>query len=143
MKLHIITVGEPKMEYAREGWALYTKRLQRFHSLELTYIPDKRANDGAYLLLKASDAYLAALAVQGSQMDSPGLAAFLETRAASGKVLCCMIGGPEGLPDAVTQKADMLWSLSPLTFPHDLAMVMTVEALYRASTIAAGHPYHK
>jgi 23S rRNA (pseudouridine1915-N3)-methyltransferase len=54
-----------------------------------------------------------------------------------------MIGGPEGLPAVVIEQLDYQWSLSKLTFPHDLAMVVTLEALYRASTIAAGSPYHK
>jgi 23S rRNA (pseudouridine1915-N3)-methyltransferase len=53
------------------------------------------------------------------------------------------VGGPEGLPQAVIDQADLAWSLSKLTLPHDLAMVVLLEALYRASTISAGQPYHK
>ena len=57
--------------------------------------------------------------------------------------LAFVIGGDEGLSDAVRSRANLLWSLSALTFPHDLAQLVTLEALYRASTVAAGVPYHK
>jgi 23S rRNA (pseudouridine1915-N3)-methyltransferase len=145
MKLHIVTVGEPKLDYAKTGWELYTKRLGRYHALRTTHVADKHANSAAQLLDRAGDAYIVALVVGGEQWNSPGLAAFLGERAmqGQGQELCFMIGGPEGLPQAVIDRADKQWGLSELTLPHDLAMVVTAEALYRASTIAAGHPYHK
>lgn len=143
MKIHIITVGEPKLEYAKSGWELYTKRLSHYHTLRITHIPDKYAYDAAYLLEKAGKGYIVALVIAGPEFSSPDLAHFLEDRALSGQEVCFMIGGPEGLPAEVIATANKQWGLSKLTFPHDLAMVMTAEALYRASTIAAGHPYHK
>jgi 23S rRNA (pseudouridine1915-N3)-methyltransferase len=54
-----------------------------------------------------------------------------------------VIGGPEGLTDEVRQRANQVWSLSALTFPHGLVRVIVVEQLYRAWTILQGHPYHK
>lgn len=143
MKLHIITIGEPKLPYAREGWREYTTRLKRYHSLQLTHIADKHAYDSQYLLGKAGNAYLVAMAIPGKQLDSPSLSRFLDERALAGQELCLIIGGPEGLPQGVLDAARLQWSLSPLTFPHDLAMVITAEALYRASTISQGLPYHK
>ncbi|HKR82077.1 MAG TPA: 23S rRNA (pseudouridine(1915)-N(3))-methyltransferase RlmH [Candidatus Saccharimonadales bacterium] len=142
MKLHLITIGEPKLAYARAGWEEYCKRLGRFQSVRITHIADKQ-NDADHILQAAGTAYKVALVIDGTQLSSPGLARFLEKRAQDGRELCFMVGGPEGLPQAVIDKADYAWSLSQLTFPHDLAMVVLAEALYRASTIAAGHPYHK
>jgi 23S rRNA (pseudouridine1915-N3)-methyltransferase len=81
--------------------------------------------------------------IEGEQLSSRQLAAFLQKRAIDGRELCLVIGGPEGLPEAVIAAADYQWSFSKLTFPHDLAMVILLEALYRASTINAGTPYHK
>jgi 23S rRNA (pseudouridine1915-N3)-methyltransferase len=143
MKLHIVTIGEPKLVYARTGWDEYLARLKRFHAVQVTHVADKRARDAAFLLQTAGSAYKIALAVEGKQLSSPQLAEFLERRAQEGRELCFIIGGPEGLPQAVVDAADMQWSLSKLTFPHDLAMVVLLETLYRASTIAAGQPYHK
>ena len=143
MKIHIITVGEPKLRYAQEGWAEYVKRLQRFHTLRVTHLADKWAYNAAHILQAAGNAYKVGLIIDGKQLDSPALATFLEQRAMDGRELCFIIGGPEGLPAEVQEAVDYAWSFSKLTFPHDLAMVVLAEALYRASTISAGHPYHK
>jgi 23S rRNA (pseudouridine1915-N3)-methyltransferase len=134
MKLHIITIGEPKLAYAKAGWAEYIGRLQHYHAVRVTHIPDKWAYDGAYVRQTAGNAYKVALVLGGKQYTSPELAAFLEKRA---------LDAPEGLPKEIITGADFTWGLSPLTFPHDLAMVVLAEALYRASTISAGQPYHK
>lgn len=143
MKIHIVTVGQPKLAYAQTGWQEYIKRLQRFHQIRVTHVTDKKAYDASHLIQVTGNAYLVALVIEGQQFSSPSLAAFLDKRALEGREVCFMIGGPEGLPQAVQQHADYRWSFSELTFPHDLAMVVLVEALYRASTISAGHPYHK
>jgi 23S rRNA (pseudouridine1915-N3)-methyltransferase len=76
-------------------------------------------------------------------MNSENLAEFLVKRALDAREVSFIIGGPEGLPETVRAQADYQWSLGPLTLPHDLAMVVTLEALYRSSTITAGLPYHK
>lgn len=144
MKLHIITVGQPKLRYAQEGWAEYITRLKRLHQVRVTHLADKFAYDSQHILLAAGSSYTIALVVDGGkQFSSPGLAAFLEKRAVEGREVCFIIGGPEGLPETVQQHVNYQWSFSDLTFPHDLAMVVLAEALYRASTISAGHPYHK
>ncbi len=143
MKLHIITVGEPKLRYAREGWAEYIKRLQRYHQVRITHLADKWAYDSSHILQAAGGAYKVGLIIEGKSFSSPALAAFLDKRALEGREVCFIIGGPEGLPTEVQQAMDTAWSFSDLTFPHDLAMVVLAETLYRASTISAGHPYHK
>ena len=142
MKIHIVTVGEPKLSYAKLGWQEYLKRLQRMLNVRVTHIADKQ-NDSQHLLQATGSAHLVALVIDGPQLTSPELATFLEKRAQEGRELCFMIGGPEGLPDDIIKQAHTTLSFSKLTFPHDLAMVILLEALYRASTISAGHPYHK
>jgi 23S rRNA (pseudouridine1915-N3)-methyltransferase len=143
MKLHLITVGEPKLAYAKEGWAEYLKRLQHYHQIRITHLNDKKAYDAEQLLQAAGNAYKIALVIEGAQFSSPELAHFLEKRALEGRETCFLVGGPEGLPDGVINTADFAWSFSKLTLPHDLAMVVLLESLYRASTISAGQPYHK
>ncbi len=142
MKIHLITIGQPKLAYAQHGWAEYTKRLGHFHQLRITHIPDKQ-NTAEQILATAGTAYKVAMVIDTKQISSPELARFLETQAGQGRELCFIIGGPDGLQPEVIKAADKQLSLSQLTFPHDLAMVVLAEALYRASTIAAGHPYHR
>src|SRR5262245_30680566 len=127
MKIHIVTVGEPKLAYARAGWEEYFGRLKHYHALRVTHISDKYAYDADYLLNVCGNGYKVALAIDGKQLSSPELAEFLEKRALDGRELCLLIGGPEGLPQSVIDKADFAWSLSKLTFPHDLAMVVLLE----------------
>ncbi|MDB5175226.1 MAG: rRNA methyltransferase [Candidatus Saccharibacteria bacterium] len=142
MKLHIITVGAPKLPYAKLGWEEYLARLKRSHTVRVTHIADKY-NTAEHLLAAAAGTSLVVLEIKGKQLSSQQLADLLTKKALEAKEVSLMIGGPEGLPQPVIDKADYLLSLSSLTFPHDLAMVVLLEALYRASSINAGLPYHK
>jgi 23S rRNA (pseudouridine1915-N3)-methyltransferase len=60
-----------------------------------------------------------------------------------GRDVALLIGGPDGIDPACMERADVTWSLSPLTFPHGLVRVMVAEQLYRAQSILKGHPYHR
>lgn len=143
MKLQLVTIGKPKLHYAHLGWNEYMWRLEHFHKVTVTHLADKYADDAQKILDTSKDTYRVALVIEGKELSSPALARFLEKRELAAKTVSFIIGGPEGLPQEVIDKADFKWSLSPLTFPHDLAMVNTLEALYRASTINAHVPYHK
>lgn len=142
MKIHIITIGEPKLAYAKAGWDEYIARLRHYHPVRVTHISDKH-NDSQHMLQAAGSAYIVGLVIDGRQLDSRELANWIETRNQSGIEVALLVGGPDGLHENVIAACDMQWSLSKLTFPHDLAMVILVETLYRASTIAAGQPYHR
>lgn len=142
MKIHIITVGRPKLEYATQGWEEYWQRLKHYHQLRVTHIADKN-NDMEHILEAAGSSYKVALLINAQQMTSPQLAKFLDKRALEGREISFIIGGPDGLPQEVINQSDYKWSFSPLTFPHDLAMLILLESLYRASTISAGQPYHR
>lgn len=142
MKIHIITIGEPKLAYARQGWSEYIGRLGHYHSVRTTHIADKH-NDAAHLLAAAGSSYKVALVIQGQQLSSPELAAKIDTWSQLGREVAFIIGGPDGLPPEVIAASDLQLSFSKLTFPHDLAMVVLAETLYRSSTIAAGQPYHR
>jgi 23S rRNA (pseudouridine1915-N3)-methyltransferase len=143
MKLHIITIGEPKLAYARTGWLEYTKRLSRYHQLRVSHLDNKYANDSAQIQQAAGNAYKIVLEIKANQYSSSQLASLLEKLAYEGREICFIVGGPDGLPQKVIDKADLRWSMSALTLPHDLAMVVLTETLYRASSINANHPYHR
>lgn len=142
MKIHIITIGQPKLDYAQKGWEEYWQRLKHYHSLRVTHVADKH-NDAGHILEAAGSSYKIVLEIEGTQFSSPELAQFLEKRALEGREVSFIIGGPDGLPSEVRSQADLQLSFGRLTLPHDLAMVTLLEALYRASTINAGHPYHR
>lgn len=143
MKIHIITIGKPKLTYAKQGWEEYFTRLQKYHDIRVSHLPDKFAYDAKKIQEAIGSSYVVALEITGKQLSSPELAAFLEKRALEAREVCFIIGGPEGLPKEVITSANMQLSFSKLTFPHDLAMVVLAEALYRATTINAQLPYHK
>lgn len=143
MKLQFVTIGKPKLHYANIGWNEYMLRLLKFHKVGVTHLADKYANDSAKILEASAGTYRVAMVIDSNLKTSRELALFLKRRELAAKPVSFIIGGPDGLPQEVIDKADYCWSLSPLTFPHDLAMVVTLEALYRASTLNAGIPYHR
>lgn len=89
------------------------------------------------------DDYLVALDERGKEMSSEELAEFIQARAnESAKAIVFLIGGAFGLDDAVLKKANHKWSLSKLTFPHQLARLILAEQVYRACTIIRNEKYH-
>lgn len=143
MKIHIVTVGKPKLAYAAAGWQEYLTRLEHLHTVRTTQLSDKYAYDAGKITETIGSAYAVILEITGKQLTSEELAEFLTKRELESKEVCFVIGGPEGLPTIVRSSANYQLSFSKLTFPHDLAMVVLVESLYRASTINARLPYHK
>jgi len=150
----IAAVGKLHGAYWRAAQQEYLARLRRYTDVTLIEVkdvvgrgtPDAVAmqREGEALLAAAKDARrLIALSATGRQMDSPGLADFLRKQIEVYGSLAFLIGGPVGLsPEVLAACADTL-SLSPLTFPHELARVVLLEQLYRAATIIGGEKYHK
>ena len=73
MKLHIITIGKPKLAYAVAGWNEYLGRLERLHSVRVTQLADKYANDTAKIREATSGSYLVALEITGNDLSSHAL----------------------------------------------------------------------
>ncbi|MBP9853123.1 MAG: rRNA (pseudouridine1915-N3)-methyltransferase [Patescibacteria group bacterium] len=143
MKIHFVTVGKPKLSYAIEGVREYSVRLGRLHSLRTTHIADKSAYDATKIAEILGGSTVVILEITGQSYTSEQLAEFLEKRELESREVSFVIGGPEGLPQEIRDAAAFAWSIGRHTLPHDLAMVVTLEALYRASTIDARLPYHK
>ncbi|WP_339095119.1 23S rRNA (pseudouridine(1915)-N(3))-methyltransferase RlmH [Deinococcus sp. VB343] len=145
MRLHLITVGEPKLAYARAGWDEYEKRLRRYHKVQVSRVSGKTQQAESEAVLKAAGkSPLILLDPRGKQFSSEKLSDYLDSQALGGTgELAFAIGGPDGHTDELRSRAHLLWSLGELTLPHDLAMLVLVEALYRAATISAGEPYHR
>lgn len=80
---------------------------------------------------------------RGRSFATRGLAEHLEQWRRDGRDVAFVIGGADGLAPALKTRADLLWSLSPLTLPHGLVRVVLAEQLYRAASLLSNHPYHR
>lgn len=158
MNLRLIAAGTKLPSWVNEGYSDYAKRLTQDYKLELVEIPLGQRSGGDTLratekegerMLAAlannagGNPYMVALQVGGKTLSTEQLAKFLEARAREGRTVAFCIGGPEGLASAVDARAELRWSLSPLTLPHALVRVIVAEALYRAVMVIKGHPYHR
>jgi 23S rRNA (pseudouridine1915-N3)-methyltransferase len=142
MKITIVTTGEPHLSFARSGIDEYYKRIQGFANVELVFVKENKKMEDKILSLMEKK-YSILMDEQGKQYSSEELSLFLEKKKNQGENLCFIIGGPDGHTQKVREKAQMSLSLSTLTFPHDLATLLTVETLYRSLSILSNHPYHR
>ncbi|MCI8554267.1 MAG: 23S rRNA (pseudouridine(1915)-N(3))-methyltransferase RlmH [Clostridiales bacterium] len=159
LRLDILCVGKLKETWWRDACAEYQKRLGGFCRLTImevdeTRLPDRPSaaqiaaavtEEGRRLLQKLpASAVAVTLCIEGKTMPSDGLAAALESMAVSGDSrIAFLIGGSCGLSEEVKAAARLRLSLSPMTFPHQLARVMLLEQLYRSMQILSGGKYHK
>ena len=155
MKISLWTIGKPHDNYIKEGVTEFTKRISKYFTVEWTIIPvpknagmlsemDLKKKEGEIILqwLKPGD-YLVALDEHGQQFSSEGLSNFIQQRAsASTKNLVFLIGGAFGLDEKILNTAKLHWSLSQLTFPHQLVRLILAEQIYRACTILQNEKYH-
>lgn len=154
LHLRVVCVGKPG------GWAAeaaddYLSRVRRYTPSELCVVRPERDADRDPAVARRREgerlyealpkgAVVVALDPLGKSMDSPAFSQFINKQQNAGiRDLAFLIGGPVGLSDEARSGARMLLSLSPLTLPHELALVVLSEQLYRAFTILRGERYHK
>jgi 23S rRNA (pseudouridine1915-N3)-methyltransferase len=142
--LVVLAVGKVKEPGLRQAIDEYLRRIGRHFSIEEVEIRDAPAPALAAALEKKleTSADLVVLDVSGKAMTSESFARWLDARTAQGKGrIVFLIGGADGLPPKIVERAHERLSLSPMTFPHRLARLMLAEQLYRAVTILRGEPY--
>lgn len=154
MKLIIPFLGKTKESYLEQGIRDYADRLGRYLPVEIKVLkeqgrhdPDQvmMAREAELLLSQAASASLTvALDPTGREQTSEDMAAALENWEGRGMhTVCFLIGGHLGLDARVRQQAGLVWSLSRLTFTHEMTRFILLEQLYRACSIKAGHKYHR
>jgi len=139
-RIRIIAVGKVRKGWVQEGVALYRKRLP---GLVITELKDATMAKEAEAITAAlqTDERLVVLTEEGRSLDSLSFAEQL--RDSGSDRLAFVIGGADGLDPGLKARASWGLSLSPMTFPHELARLLLLEQLYRATSILQGGPYHK
>jgi len=150
VSLRIITVGKKHESWINEGVERYQKRLRAPYDVEWVLLPHSRF-DGTKARLEESEDILSRikptdvviLMDEGGRMfNSIRMAEELNKRLVHSASVVFVIGGAYGVSDALHARASLVWSLSPLVFPHQLVRLVLVEQIYRMQNISAGGAYH-
>ena len=118
---------------------------KRYEDLEWVEISGADPSDvlNKWLSKRSSRYFLCLLDEKGKSFSSREFSSkFEKIKSSSHTEVIFSVSGPHGFSEELKAKAQLLWSLSPMTFAHELACVVAAEQIYRALTILAGHPYH-
>lgn len=157
MRIVFLFLGKTRESFFAAGIDEYVKRLGRYVQVEVKILKEKKGGGGnlsAEELKKeecrqliagiSQPSFVVALDEHGSSMSSVRLAEQLSEWESQGqKAVTFLIGGPNGLSVDIIKMADLVLSLSAMTFPHEMARLIILEQVYRAYTIKAGTAYHK
>jgi 23S rRNA (pseudouridine1915-N3)-methyltransferase len=155
MQIHFWTIGKNHEPYVEPGVSDFTRRINNYFPASWKIIPtirnaslhteqDLKKKEGEIILkMLGSYDYLVTLDENGRSFNSSQLSSFLQQRANdSAKNLVFLIGGAYGIDQEVLKRANHIWSLSALTFPHQLVRLILSEQIYRACTILRNEKYH-
>jgi 23S rRNA (pseudouridine1915-N3)-methyltransferase len=157
MRLLVVAVGQRQPAWADAAWADFAKRLPPEWRFELKALKAEPRGGKTAAQCMAAEAARFEAALQGfgkgarrvvldehgSRVTTVQLAERLRAWQGDGRDVALLIGGPDGLDPALKAGADETLRLSDLTLPHAFVRVLLVEALYRAWSVTAGHPYHR
>ena len=156
LKITVVAVGKLKEKFWMAACDEYLKRLRPYAKVTVVEIPDvdparaggveaAREREGEGILAAVPEGARSILmAIEGTQRSSVGFSQHLDELGLRGESeLAFIIGGSDGVSDAVRARADETFSFGPITLPHNLARVVLLEQIYRAFKISRGEPYHK
>ena len=152
MRIKLICVGKTKFNFLNEGTDIYKRRLEHYIKFQLIEVEEskekapkaKNTEEGKRILkqIKNQDRVVL-LDDKGKQYNSSGFAEYIENCLNSTTTdIVFIVGGPYGFSEVVKKRANSLFSLSSLTFTHDMVRLFFTEQLYRAFTIIRNEPYH-
>jgi 23S rRNA (pseudouridine1915-N3)-methyltransferase len=137
VKVYLYFIGKPKDPHANAVAEDFLNRAARYASTEMREIRPERVD----LWSRHPSARKIFCDPAGKPSDSAAFAAMIAKAEMEGRDLLFLIGGHDGLPAGWAARADLLLSLSAMTFPHELARAMLAEQIYRAFASLRGHPY--
>lgn len=152
MQIRIVAVGKLKTSYAVQACADFAKRLGPYYPLEVVEVKASDGSRPAQAMLEEAqrvakhvhdDDCVWLLDRMGGELSSEQLSRMIAGVANAGtRRMTFVIAGTYGADDSLRNRADFVWSLSPLTFLHEWARMIVLEQLYRAAKIARNEPYH-
>jgi len=137
VKIFVYFIGKPKSEHINAVAEDFIGRAARYAPVEMREIRPERTDPWA----RHPAARKIFLDPAAKPLDSAGFTALVAKGEMEGRDLLFLVGGHDGLPPAWAARADLLLSLSAMTFPHELARAMLAEQIYRAFATLRGHPY--
>lgn len=155
MKISLLTLGHKMPDWVNVAFNTYNDRLPHHLKIQITEMPAISRQKGLTTpQIKAQEADLInkqiksgsfniALDEKGRSLKTKDVAQQLEQWQMNGQDVNIIVGGADGLDSSIIQQAQLSWSLSKLTFPHQLVKVIVAEQLYRAHSLLSNHPYHR
>lgn len=148
--IRVVAVGKRHESWVAEGIERYEARLKKPFDVEWlitahsAFEADMARQEESERILSRlrDDDFVVLLDERGKNIDSPTLSRLYEDELSHGKQIVVIIGGAYGVDDRIHQRADIVWSLSKLVFPHQLVRLILAEQIYRAQEIARGGAYH-
>ncbi|MBI2410536.1 MAG: 23S rRNA (pseudouridine(1915)-N(3))-methyltransferase RlmH [Candidatus Kerfeldbacteria bacterium] len=140
MQIILLSIGKTTSSQCRSLEDTYERRIRGRFSCRRHYVKNEKE---LRKYLQETSATVILLEERGKQMDTPTFARYMDRLTRSAKSAVFVIGDAAGIPADIRATYVQAVSLSPLTFPHELARVLILEQLYRAQTLLVGHPYHK
>ena len=150
--IRIVCLGKIKEKYLSDGIEEYTKRISKFHKLEIIELPDEGIEDPTVALKKEKEKilkvinpkdYIVTLEIDGVEETSISFAKKLDEIFISNSNITFIIGGSYGLDDEIKKLSNYKLSFSKMTFPHQLFRLILLEQIYRAFKIINNESYHK
>jgi 23S rRNA (pseudouridine1915-N3)-methyltransferase len=139
LKIHLYYVGKPRDSHANSLAGDYIARCDRYVRSQMREVQPDRFDPWT----KHASAAKIVLDPAGKSFDSDQFARLIGKAEQEARDLVFLVGGANGVPEAWRDRGGLMLSLSPLTFPHELARVMLAEQIYRALATLRGHPYPK
>lgn len=143
--IQILCVGKIKESYLNELINDYAKRISRYHKIEIIEVKDSNIEQEAILLskyIKPND-FVIAMALEGKMYDSVEMAKLIDNTFNGYGTIDFVIGGSYGLANDIKKRANLLVSMSKMTFPHGLFRGILLEQIYRTFKINNNETYHK
>ena len=143
--INIICMGKIKEKYLNDLINDYTKRISKYHKLNIIELPDNDMDTETKNILKhiKPNDYIISLAIEGKQLDSVELSNLIDKTFINYPTIDFIIGESNGLSDEIKNRSNMLLSFSKLTYPHGLFRGILLEQIYRSFKILNNESYHK
>ena len=155
MKIRLLTLGHKMPDWVNVAFKTYNDRLPNHLKIHIKEMPAVSRQKGLSVpQIKAQEAELInkqlkpdslviALDEQGKSLKTTEVAKQLDRWQMNGQDVNIIVGGADGLDSSILKLAQQTWSLSKLTFPHQLVKVIVAEQIYRAHSLLSNHPYHR